>query len=422
MNRSLNPRGSRWRVFAGLSVLLAWLPSAGVAATYGGGSGAEGDPYLIQTAEQFVLIGQTPADWERQFKLVNDIDLSAYDQTNLHPIGHWVIVGSNANQSFNGTFDGNGKTIRGFRYRDMQSQYVGLFQYSTGTIMNLHLVGAKVVAGTVGAGALVGYQESGAISGCSATQVNISGNNEVGALVGYVDGSVYACWSTGSVSGNRYVGGLVGSIGGGVVTRCYSKAGVAGNDSVGGLAGGMMKEFGRADSCYAAGRVDGGVYVGGLVGQVSAGVVFRCYSVGRVTGDDYAGGLVGQQRALGDVVGSLWDTQSSGQATSVGGTGKTTAEMKTGDPYLWMNWDFGSAWTMCEGVSYPILQWQIPMGDLRCPDGVNFTDFAWFAMKWRDGNCSEANAFCDGADLDKSGAVDPADLALFAANWLAGLE
>jgi hypothetical protein len=96
--------------------------------------------------------------------------------------------------------------------------------------------------------------------------------------------------------------------------------------------------------------------------------------------------------------------------------------MKTGDAYLSMNWDFGSTWTMCEGISYPILQWQIPVGDLRCPDGVDFSDFVWFAANWRDRSCGQANSFCDGADLDRSGEVDHRDLALFAANWLTGLE
>jgi len=423
MKRLVSPPGSSCVfAFSGLFAILAWLSPVAVGATYGGGSGTAGDPYLIQTAEQFVEIGRTPADWGSSFRLVSDIDLSDYDQTTLQPIGRWVSQGNNANQPFHGSFDGGGKTIRGFRFKDMKAQYVGLFCYVTGDITDLHLVRPNVVADNMGVGALVGYLGSGGLSGCSVTGASVSGNEEVGALVGLVDGRLYACWSTGSVTGARYVGGLVGRIGSGTVVGSYSKAAVAGNDSVGGFVGGVSKELGLVDCCYAKGRVQGGIYVGGLVGQLVAGQVFRCYSVGRVTGSQALGGLVGYKRAQGQTLGSLWDTEASGQATSAGGTGKTTAEMKMGTPYLDMNWDFGSTWIMCEGLSYPILQWQIPAGDFTCPDGVNFTDFAWFAAQWRSRACGQANGHCSGVDLDQSGEVDWPDLALFSANWLAGVE
>jgi hypothetical protein len=410
------------RVCVGLFALLSGFPLAATAATYGGGAGTGDNPFLIQTAEHFALIGDNSADWDMHFKLVNDIDLSGYDETSLRPIGRWVMVGSTANQPFSGRFDGNGRTIRGFRYRDLKSPYVGLFQHVAGDIKDLHVARATVVADGAGAGVLVGYLEKGGVTGCSATGADVSGNEAVGALVGLVDGSLYACWSDGKVSGVRYVGGLVGRIGGGMVARSYSKAVVVGSESVGGLLGGASRETSIVDACYATGPVDGASYVGGLVGQMVAGRVFRCYAAGEVSGTEFAGGLVGYKRVLADEIGSLWDTEASTQATSVGGTGKTTAEMKSFDTYAAMNWDFGTTWTICEGVSYPILLWQIPVGDLRCPDGVNFTDFVWFAANWRHRDCGALNYSCDGADLDESGEVDPRDLALFSTNWLAGID
>jgi hypothetical protein len=121
------------------------------------------------------------------------------------------------------------------------------------------------------------------------------------------------------------------------------------------------------------------------------------------------------------VMGSLWDTQSSTQAKSVGGTGKTTAEMKSLDTFWKMNWDFSNTWTICEGINYPVFLWQIPVGDFHCPDGVEFLDFAVFAQHWRAQNCGAINLNCDGADFDESGSVEFRDLAIFAENWLAGL-
>lgn len=422
MNRFVRSRdSSRLCVFAGLLVLLTWCPAMVTAGTYGGGSGTADDPFLIQTAEQFAAIGETPEDWGRRFKLTNDIDLSGYDQTNLHPIGRWVVAGWNENASFSGRFDGNGKTIRGFQLKDMESQYVGLFQYVTGQIVNLRVADARLSANGVGVGAMIGYLEKGAVSDCSAVQVTVSGNEGAGALIGVVDGTLYASWSSGSVSGVRYAGGLVGRVGGGRVTRSYSKASVVGREAVGGLVGGTTKGTSIVDYCYAVGPVDGDTGVGGLIGHVG-GVVAWCYSAGKVTGEQSVGGLVAHQYALADVHSSLWDMETSGQTTSAGGTGKSTAEMKSIDTYLPVNFDFGGMWTICEGRAYPILLWQIPPGDLRCPDGVNFTDFVWFAAAWRHADCGELNYSCEGADLDKSGDVDPLDLAIFSANWLVGVE
>ncbi len=402
--------------------LLGCLPLS--AAPYSGGNGTTATPFLISTAADFQALGDSPADWGKQFQLTQDIDLSAFSEANLQMIGKWAALGSLQNQPFYGIFDGNGKTIANFHYRNMSAQYVGLFQHVTGEIRDLKLVGAVVAGNKLGTGALVGCLEKGAVIRCSAVDIRVSGDLSVGALVGEVagGGAVHSSFSTGAVSGTRYVGGLVGLVGLGTVARSYSKAQVTGTESVGGLAGATGREESKVDSCYAHGDVKGSNYVGGLVGQVSAGRVWRCYSMGKVTGSTAVGGLAGYQRVLAWVVGCLWDKDSSGQTTSVGGTGKTAAEMKLMDTYLAMNWDFFDTWTICEGINYPILQWQIPRGDFVCPDGVNFRDFTWFAAHWRQRDCGAINLDCDGADFDQSGSVEFRDLAIFAENWLAGIE
>ncbi len=416
------PAGCRRLVIVAL--FLGYLPLSAAAATYSGGDGTSATPFLISTAQDFQTIGDSPADWGKQFKLTQDIDLSGFSEANLHMIGKWAALGSLQNQPFYGIFDGNGKTITNFRYRNMSAEYVGLFQHVTGEIRDLRLVSAVVTGNRLGTGPLVGCLEKGAVLRCSAVAVLVSGDMSVGGLVGEVagGGAVHSSYSNGAVSGTRYVGGLVGLVGLGTVARSYSKAGVTGTESVGGLAGATSREESIVDSCYAQGDVKGSSYVAGLVGQVSAGRVWRCYSTGRVTGTAAAGGLVGYQRVFAQVMGCLWDKDSSGQTTSVGGTGKTTAEMQLMDTYLAMNWDFFDTWTICEGINYPVLRWQIPLGDFVCPDGVNFLDFAWFAANWRHRDCGAINLDCDGADFDKSGSVEFRDLAIFAEHWLAGIE
>jgi hypothetical protein len=349
-----------------------------------------------------------------------DIDLKGYNETNFHLIGAWGSYGDAANQPYRGIFDGNGRTISNFRYRDMKSNGIGLFRYvNGGDVRNLTLKNVKIVTDGVDVGGLVGRMGTGGVVNCHVTGADVTGNTRVGGLVGNTDGGVYQCSSRGRVAGVMYVGGLVGAVGDATVKKSYSKASVSGNDTVGGLIGVTVHQAAVIDSCYANGSVTGTVCVGGLAGQVVTGRVYKCYSTGAVSGSQSAGGLTGNLKILGDVILSFWDVQTSGLATSASGTGKTTAEMWSATTFN--TWDFDYTWSICDGRNYPVFLWQIPTADLRCPDGVNTMDFAWFAMQWQRNDCGAVNWDCDWADFDGSGDVGFPDLAIFAQEWLTGM-
>ncbi len=110
------------RSFLGFSVAVVLMLSAiSLGATYGGGSGTAEDPYQIWTPEQMNTIGANSADWDKHFKLMDDIDMSVYTGTQYNIIGNETI-------SFTGTFDGNRHTISNFTYEtDKPIYYVGLF-------------------------------------------------------------------------------------------------------------------------------------------------------------------------------------------------------------------------------------------------------------------------------------------------------
>ena len=200
----------------------------------------------------------------------------------------------------------------------------------------------------------------------------------------------------------NFLGGLCGNNWGGTITNCYSTGSVMGGyDSyrLGGLCG-----FNRGNT-----------------------IISNCYSTGSVTGDEYVGGLVGYN--YGTVLASFWDIETSGQDTSAGGTGLSTAEMQMQVTFMDAGWDFvcerinssEDIWMMtCEGMSYPKLSWWRPiLGDFLCPDGVEFFDFTFFAAHWQKDNCGASND-CNGTDLDLFGTVDTHDLRLFVNNWLKG--
>jgi hypothetical protein len=147
---------------------------------------------------------------------------------------------------------------------------------------------------------LFGYLGSvGKVSqlGVESVNVTVTDDQEVGGLAGRSDGTVSNCYSTGSLTGMNAVGGLVGT-NEGTVSNSYSTASLSGGGTFGGLVGG------------------------------NRGTVSNSYSTGSVTvtGSGAIGGLVGGN--LGTVSNSFWDIETSGQATSDGGKGKTTAEMK----------------------------------------------------------------------------------------------
>jgi The GLUG motif len=413
----ITARGKRYsRLAIALFVPLAFcVLSRPVQAKYDGGAGTADDPYLIRTPEQLTSLGATPGDWDKDFKLVANIDLSDSAPNAYQPIGTEV------SQSFSGVFDGNNCTISNLSVTSTREQYTGLFGYVSGQIKNLGLIKPRVSSQGWTVGALAGYLDSGTITGCYARRVDVSGGNNVGGLIGVSTGRLFNCYSSGKVSGDTYVGGLIGLVTDSTVNTSFSKASVSGNADVGGLAGKTGDVSSVLSNCYATGPVNGGVYVGGLVGQVERGRAYKCYSTGHVSGNQYLGGLTGYVRVLGDVIHCFWDTQASDQPTSAGGTGKTTAEMHTITTFTDEGWDFYNTWTICAGMDYPVLIWQIPPADFQCPDGVDFIDFAFFASHWHLQNCDAANGFCEGTDANHSGAVDFVDLQIFANHWLEGL-
>ena len=64
---------------------------------------------------------------------------------------------------------------------------------------------------------------------------------------------------------------------------------------------------------------------------------------------------------------SFWDIETSGQAESAGGEGKTTAEMQMKSTFTDAVWDFvdetengtENIWWILEGLDYPRLWWEL---------------------------------------------------------------
>lgn len=276
---------------------------------------------------------------------------------------------------------------------------------------------------------------NGAINNCYATG-SVVGNSEIGGLVGSNEeiAIISNCYATGSVEGSDDTGGLAGRNWGGKISNCYATGDVWGDNGTGGLVGQNSGANGYAatiSNSYAAGDVTGIYNAGGLtginVGFMNPADIINCYSVGGVSGESNVGGLVGRNLA-GSVVDSFWDIETGGPDNGIG-TPLPTEQLQTMSTFTDAGWDFvgettngtDDIWRLCEDlVSYPRLSWQFLLGDLLCPDGVNFVDYSFFADHWDDEPCYEFNNYCDATDLDKLGTVDLSDLLIFSGNWLEG--
>ena len=301
------------------------------------GSGSASDPYVICTEEQLNSIGDNYNG--RSFKLAADLDMTT---------GFTMIAGED--QEFTGTFDGNGFTISNITIDEPSEDYVGFVRYTEGgTLTNLKLenveiTGKDYVGGLVGfkaygsivdsyvTGSVIGTSTVGGLSGYykqvsvsnSHTTCSVVGADRVGGLLGHKwNGVISDSYATGSVSGVNKVGGLVGDDYGGTISNSHAIGDVESTgDYVGGLVG-YHFWVGSIENSYATGAViggsnlDGDSYAGGLVGD-GQGSIENSYATGSVNGDgNYVGGLAG--RALDSITKSYAIGDVDGDGDYVGG-------------------------------------------------------------------------------------------------------
>ena len=205
-----------------MALTLLPLPAAAIDPARPQGAGTSVSPYEISSSSNLLYLAAAVNSGDASYtsahyKLTNNIDLSG--------IGNWTPIGvgntapygqpSNA-KPFQGTFDGNGKTISNLTINASDKDDQGLFGYAVGaTIQNLML-----------------------------TNCGVTGYSSVGGIVGEARQSTLSdCTVSGSVSGDYSVGGIAGSILGvegkkGSIVNCINRASVSGTDScIGGVGG-----------------------------------------------------------------------------------------------------------------------------------------------------------------------------------------
>ena len=415
-----------------LTILMSLVLTTSLFA-FAGGDGSSSNPYQVSTVAHLDSVRHY---LDSNFVQVADIDLWVApwnSGTGWDPIG-------NSTTAFTGNYDGGNFTISNLYINESLAEIKGLFGYIvTSTVENINLANVNVT-GENYTGALVGYSYSASyVTNCSSTG-SITGLNHVGGLIGNTDlaytlncsssadvagaesiggligmndeseitnsnstGTVTAtgyysgvlagyininstisnCYSNGSVTGSYYIGGFAGyATSNTLISDCYSSGTLSGDysggfigytyqttisncysdvpipatgDVIGGFVGWDVGS--TISNSYATGAVSGNDYVGGLFGYVDTSDIQNSYSTGSVTGAGSFGGLIGANSGS-TATSCYWDTQTSGQATSALGIGKTTAQMHTQSTFI--GWDYVTTpiWKIVDTLTYPYLAWQ----------------------------------------------------------------
>ena len=293
----------------------------------------------------------------------------------------WAPIGD-ADAPFTADFMGNRHTVSNLFIDRHNEDEVGLFgTVDSSRISGVTLAGADV-SGRHAVGSLLGDGVYGTVIDNHATG-QVSGQDEVGGLVGRTWGTVWYSSAAVNVSGNDAVGGLVGHQTLNDTVASYATGNVEGMDAVGGLVGAVSDVSHVIEASYATGNVSGtgarlaesdsgfiicdfvgafttsgpvetktstGGGVGGLVGS-SCGWIQVSYATGAVSGTAAVGGLVGSGR-FARAQSAYWDLETSGVRVGVGEDdandngvidgaerlrlgvgGKTTAELQTPTDY-----------------------------------------------------------------------------------------
>lgn len=296
----MNNKKQRNRLFTMLLLVMAILMP------YGGawaqtqpskGDGKVGNPYIITTAEELAWFRDQVNGGNKKIcakiaENVEVIDLKdfchAADASKKIDEQSWVPIG-NSNKLYQGTFDGNGKTITNL-YINANQKYMGLFGYTyQSTIKNLTFENANVTNTQSNTGILVGKAGYGStLQNIKISKTcQIKGGNYTGGIAGELDGNAYNCVNYTTVQGIKSVGGLFGrySRKGNSITACANYGNVtASSDMVGGLVG--YYSSGTIQDCANYGDVKGTYRVAGMAGFVSEGKVQNVFSYGNVSATD----------------------------------------------------------------------------------------------------------------------------------------
>lgn len=339
-----------WLVTMLLLVMATLMPYGGAWAQTpkrpASGDGKVDNPYKISTAAELAWFrDQVNSGYTTiSATLTKDIDLAEFchakDGTKYTKEVSWTPIGNSDNieNMYQGTFDGNGKTIRNLYINDI-SEFIGIpceagfFGYAEkGSIKNITFDNAKVktTADDYYTGILAGNAGSCIENIKTLANCSVEGKNFVGGIAGVAKGNIINCENHATVKGISYVGGIVGwyDHSDNSITSCANYGVITGTrNSVGGMAGYFVS--GTIQNCANYGDITGTFYVGNLIGCADECNLNNVLGTGNVTATSRnpAGLLVGKIVNSSSTASGILAYNSSAKLT-INGTEQTGDAVK----------------------------------------------------------------------------------------------
>ena len=325
--------------------LISYQPPTGVT-----GKGTEAEPFILKTADHlawfrdYVNAGKTSAC----AKIADDVE--AIDMSTVcHKADaekqvaelSWTPIGS---KKYQGTFDGNGKTIRNL-FISSTSNEIGFFGCAADCrIKNITFDNAKVKGNdNCSTGILAGYAGSCVIENIKTTEsCSVEGKEETGGIAGRANGNISNSENHAIVNGSYYVGGIVGICfdSGNSITSCANYGEITGTEH---FVGGIIGYFGEGSlqNSVNNGNISGNARVGNLIGFANICNINNVLGIGNITANhaDCNGLIVGYIADASSSASGILAYNSSAKMT-IGGT-----EL-TGDAVVAIG---AGSWTYPEG-------------------------------------------------------------------------
>ena len=270
-------------------------------------SGAVTDPIVVcnynglmainNARHKYYILGQdidASASWSEN---ESSASCTAYDGTTIAsstPCSGMPPIGR-----FTGGLDGDGYQITNL-YMNASLEGMGLFAdlANQAMVRNLHLQGVRI-NNTLAmdefpvVGGLAGFVGPSVVVDNCSVQGRVSGNNDVGGVIGYTNGRLSNSYAN-VIAEGKFVGTLVGYNNGGMIISSYGRGTVVGEGSSDGAAGGLVGNMDNnafVRNSYANVQVSGANSQGGLVGFLAESTIG--YSYGRSTITGSGGGVIG---------------------------------------------------------------------------------------------------------------------------------
>jgi len=292
---------------------------------FAGGEGTEASPYLIATAEHLNNVRKYNS---AHFKMIEDITFTAADFSEggafYNGGAGWDPIGKSnyVSTGFEGTFDGNNKTISGL-YADgtvNSAGNIGLFSSlgSDGKIQNLTLADSYFTGARIIGGITAYAKENSTIINChSRSTILVDYTSSIyygvtfaaGGIAGMAtSSSITNCSNTGTITANSdlcisldvYIGGIVGKVSDTAISNCCNTGDVSAS---------TILDNSSSSQCSA--------YAGGISGFGSNVTISNCYNSGRISTRNTSYNKISYKSGVGGIIGSTYNATNTASNSTI---------------------------------------------------------------------------------------------------------